>query len=295
MKKMYSRKEDGIASTVGTIFALMIFTSLLSMFMMQVVPVQMKGNEAQHDLKVVSQFSYMRSMMDLLTLTKNSNYTTYVPIKLGAEGITLFASPTYGQLSVFPATNNSSFQLSLNFIDFYGNKIYANSSGSIQILLPNRYYVAEMISYENGAVIRYNIDAKNASFVMEPNIKFQYSESEGGIIISAVLQVIYGLPKSVTGMETRNLGITYVGSSSSSYIPKNQVNITVRSNYTYGHLVLNFTKSWLDYLNRSITAAILGIPDSSVSVSESTAGTLNIKGVVRVNIETVYFEVEIGT
>jgi len=295
MKKMYSRKEDGIASTVGTIFALMIFTSLLSMFMMQVVPVQMKGSEAQHDLKVVSQFSYMRSMMDLLTLTKNSNYTTYVPIKLGAEGITLFASPTYGQLSVFPETTQSNFQLSISFSIEGGDKIYANSSGSIQILLPNRYYVAEMISYENGAVIRYNIDAKNASFVIEPNIKFQYSESEKGIIISAVLQVIYGLPKSVTGMETRNLGITYVGSSSSSYIPENQVNITVRSNYTYGHLVLNFTKSWLDYLYNTLADSVSGTGYSLPSKPSEGDVALSIDNVARVDIEMVYFEVEIGT
>ncbi len=294
MKRVYTRKEDGIASTVGTIFALMIFTALLSMFMMQVVPVQMKGNEAQHDLQVVSQFSYMRSIMDLLSLTKNANYTAYVPIKLGAEGITLFASPTYGQLSVFPSGPNSSFLMSIHFLDDYGNRIYANSSGSIQIFLPNRYYVAEAISYENGAVVRYNLDAKNASFVIEPNIKFQYSESEGGIVISAVLNVIYGLPKSVTGIETRSMGITYVGSSHSSYVPKNrnQVNITVRSNYTYGNLMLNFTEAWLSYLYETLNYSLAGTGITPPLIDNST---LVIYNVARVNIEMVYFDVEIGT
>lgn len=293
MKRMYLRRESGVASTVGAMFALMIFTSLLSMFITQVVPVQMKGNEAQHDLKVISQFSYMRSMMDLLTLTKNSNYTAYVPIKLGAEGITLFASPTYGQLSVFPETTQSNFQLSISFSIDGGDKIYANSSGSIQILLPNKYYVAEVISYENGAIVRYNLDAKNSSFVIEPNIKFQYSEE--GIIISAVLQVIYGERKSITGVETRNIGITYVGSSTSSYIPKSQVNITVRSNYTYGHLQLNFTKAWLDYLYNTLADSVSGTGYSLPSKPSEGDVTLSINNVARVDIEMVYFEVEIGT
>ncbi len=295
MKRIYAKKEEGIASTVGTIFALMIFTSLLSMFMMQVVPVQMKGNEAQHDLKVVSQFSYMRSMADLLTLTRNTNYTAYVPIKLGAEGVTLFASPTYGQLSLFPGDVNSSFLLSIHFLDKFGNRIYANSSGSLQIFLPNRYYVAEAISYENGAIIRYNLDANNASFVIEPNIKFQYSDALGGLVISAVLHVIYGLPKSVTGVETRNIGLTYVGSSSATFEPSNDVNITVRSNYSYGNLNLNFTQAWINYLNESVNGAVFGISGSGVSVRATNNNTtLEISNVVQVNVEIVYFEVEIG-
>ncbi|OYT58589.1 hypothetical protein B6U71_04325 [Euryarchaeota archaeon ex4484_178] len=288
MKRLYRRKEDGIASTVGTIFALMIFTALLSMFMTQVVPVQMKGNEAQHDMQVISQFSYIRSMMDLLALTKNTNYTAYIPIKLGAEGITLFVSPTYGQLAVFPTGNESNFLLSIHFPDVAGNEIYANSSGSIQMFIPNRYYIPEIISLENGAVSRYNFQANNTTFVIEPNIKF--SLSEGRVIISAVLNVLYGTSLTVSGTETRNLGITYVGSASYVYTPKDSVNITVRSEYTYGNMHLNFTKFWLDYINNTLQSSL----GSNVRVEPNGNTTLQIYNVARVNVNFIYYEVEIG-
>lgn len=172
MKRMYDKKEEGIASTVGTIFALMIFMGLLSLFMTQVVPVQMKSNEAEHDLQVLSQLSQMRSIIDMLTLTQDTNYTAYVPIKMGAEGVAIVTSPTYGQLSVYPAQVNSRYILSINFMDTYGNKIYENSSGSLQFICPNRYYVPEIFTYENGAIWRYNFYTNTTVMPVEPNIKF---------------------------------------------------------------------------------------------------------------------------
>ncbi len=173
MKKIYE-KEEGIASTVGTIFALMIFTALLGMFMTQVVPVTMKENEAEHDRQVLSQFSTLRSMIDILTLTKDTNYTAYVPIKMGADGIPFFASPTYGQLSLYPKTaGTSGYSMSLNFTDKYGNDVVRNGSGSVQFIAPNKYYVPEVFEYANGAIMRYNYQVKNAVFAINPNIKFE--------------------------------------------------------------------------------------------------------------------------
>ncbi len=173
MKKVYE-KEEGIASTVGTIFALMIFTALLGMFMTQVVPVTMKGNEAEHDRQVLSQLSNLRSIMDILTLTKDTNYTAYAPIKLGADGIPFFASPTYGQLSLYPSTPPvSKFMMSFKFTDKFGNVIYRNSSGSLQFISPNKYYAAEVFEYANGGILRYNYQSKTAVYAIYPNIKFQ--------------------------------------------------------------------------------------------------------------------------
>ncbi|NPA75005.1 MAG: LamG domain-containing protein [Euryarchaeota archaeon] len=173
MKRIYNKKEEGIASTVGTIFALMIFTALLGMFMTQVVPVTMKQNEAEHDIQVLSQFAQMRSMIDILSLTRNTNYTAYVPIKLGADGIPFFASPTYGQLSLYPSQINPNYQMDLQFLDKFGNNIYRNASGSIQFIAPNKYYVPEIFEYANGGIMRYNFQTKNSVFPVTPSIRFE--------------------------------------------------------------------------------------------------------------------------
>ncbi len=172
MKKVYE-KEEGIASTVGTIFALMIFTALLGMFMTQVVPVTMKENEAEHDRQVLSQLSTLRSTMDILTLTKDTNYTAYVPLKMGADGVPFFASPTYGQLSLYPTTPPvSKYMLKFNFTDKFGNSIVRSSAGSLQFISPNKYYVPEVFEYANGAIMRYNYQSKSAVFAINPNMRF---------------------------------------------------------------------------------------------------------------------------
>ncbi len=173
MNKIYNKKEEGIASVVGTIFALMIFTALLGMFMTQVVPVTMKENEAQHDIEVLSQLAQMRSMIDILTMTKDTNYTAYAPIKLGAVGIPFFASPTYGQLSLYPSQQSPNYQMDMKFTDKFGNIIYRNSTGSLQFIAPNKYYVPEVFEYANGALIRYNYLSKSGIFSINPNIKFE--------------------------------------------------------------------------------------------------------------------------
>ncbi len=173
MRKIYRRKEEGIASTVGTIFALMIFTALLGMFMTQVVPVTMKDNEARHDAEVLSQLSQLRSEVDILTLTRDTNYTAYVPVKLGADGVPLFASPTYGQLSLYPSKLSSNYVMNVSFTDKYGNLISRGASGSLQFIAPNKYYVPELFEYANGAILRYNFNAKKAVFAINPNVRFQ--------------------------------------------------------------------------------------------------------------------------
>ena len=173
MKKIYKRKEEGIASTVGTIFALMIFTALLGMFMTQVVPVTMKDNEARHDTEVLSQLSQLRSEVDILTLTRDTNYTAYAPIKLGAEGVPLFASPTYGQLSLYPSKLSQNYVMNVSFTDRYGNEISKKASGSLQFISPNKYYVPELFEYANGALLRYNFNSNSSIFSINPNIRFQ--------------------------------------------------------------------------------------------------------------------------
>ncbi len=284
MKRIYNKKEEGIASTVGTIFALMIFTALLSMFVTQFVPVTMKSNEAQHDLYVLSQFSQLRSTMDILTLTKNTNYTAYVPIKLGADGIPLFASPTYGQLSLYPSQISSNYLMSLKFSDEYGNNITRNASGSIQFISPNKYYIPEIFNYENGAVLRYNYQSKNAIFSIYPNMKI--SNVSGNLSIAVTLQSIFGNPNSVTGTETRALAISLQGEGDEKYeLGGGNLTITINDDYNFGHLDLNFTSYWISYITD-----VLNSTNANYTVS---GDNINIYHVGDVSLKMVYIEVEI--
>ena len=289
MKKVHGNYEEGIASTVGTIFALMIFTALLSMFIVQVVPVQIKQNEAEHDMAVLSQFSQMRSMVDMMVLTKDTSYTAYVPIKLGANGVAIVSSPTYGQLSFFPTGQNSTFRMGVEFTDAYGNDIYENSSGSLQFIAPNRYYVPEAFSYENGAILRYNFDSKNALVVVKPSFKVEPMGS--GVNLSFTLQKLFGAPVTVAGVETRSVGISLEGISNFTYnAGGNDVVIRVNSNYTYGSMYINLTSSWISALQSVLNESGL-IRGTDYDVSSTS---ITIHNVYNVDLRMVYLNVEIG-
>ncbi len=299
MKKI-RRKEEGIASTVGTIFALMIFTSLLSMFMVQVVPVQIKENEAEHDMQVLSQLSQLRSVVDILTITKNTNYTSYVPIKLGAPGVPVVASPTYGQLSVYPAGLNSTYNMNISFVDNYSNNISLLSQGSIQFTAPNRYYVPETFSYENGAIIRYNFYAKNAIMPIKPNMKFQ--NVSGHVNVSMTLENIYGPPLTVTGVETRSLGITLQGVYTQTYFlgGNHNVTLTINDTYYYGLMPLNFTEYWIQSISNILNeSGVIYSPSSLQNANYPyytiSGNKIHIYNVWNIEVTMVYIEVEVSS
>ena len=58
--------NEGVASTVGTIMALMVFLAFLSMFTSQYVPVWMEENEASHMNVVYSQFANLKQSVAVL-------------------------------------------------------------------------------------------------------------------------------------------------------------------------------------------------------------------------------------
>jgi len=289
MRRIYRRKEEGIASTVGTIFALMIFTALLSMFMVQVVPVQIKDNEAEHDMHVLSQFSQLRSIVDILTLTKNTNYTAYIPIKLGAAGVPLVASDTYGQLSVYPTGINSTYLMSVEFTDSYGTFISQNASGSLQFIAPNRYYVPEMFAYENGAVVRYNYYSQNAIMPIEPNMKFVLSST--GVNVSLTLQQIYGYPITITGADTRSIGISLEGLETQTYNVGGNITIRIYDNYTYGSSYINLTKFWIHTIQSMLNYSGL-IENTDYTI---VGNAIILHNVYNVEIKMVYLNVVVGS
>jgi len=231
MRKVKPIKEEkGIAATIGTLFALMIFTTLLSMFTAQYIPAHMKTVEYQHDMYILEKFSDIRSMIDMLILTENTNFTSYFAIKLGTDSVPVFSSPTLGRISMNPYTgeNSSSFALNLTFYQRgLTTPTYLICGGEFSFLAPNRYYVAETISLQNGAIIRYNWNAKNASLIVGPHFIVKGNKTD--VQISIILQTIYGPPQSITGIETKGFQITLIGVEKTvAYIDENNRNVTIK-------------------------------------------------------------------
>ena len=103
------RDESGVASTVGTIMALLVFLTFLSLIVNQYVPVWMKEAEAAHMSSAFGQMAALKGNVDLqiLSATTAENaglpyipVTTFAPVTLGVDGIPIFTSPTIGELGL---------------------------------------------------------------------------------------------------------------------------------------------------------------------------------------------------
>lgn len=153
--------EEGVASTVGTIMALLVVLTLLTLVVNQYVPVWGKENEAAHEATVYGQFGALKGTVDTQIIAARSAMlagSTFIPtesytaIQLGTEGLPVFSGPTIGQLtgSGDGALWSVQFQYA---IDSNVYSVRQSGGGNIVLDVHNRYHVPYSLAYEGGAVI----------------------------------------------------------------------------------------------------------------------------------------------
>jgi hypothetical protein len=304
MKAVYQKKEEGIAAVIGTLFALMIMTSLLTMFMTQYVPVYTKAIESEHNRNVLGQFSYMRSLIDTLILTNNVNYTAYVTLTLGVEGIPIFSTPSYGFLDVDsyvsddPNDYENIHSLKINFTSNNGYDYSLSSGGNLDLYLHNHEYTEERIIYENGAVMRHNTAPSLLSptvFIAEPHLNLNRYDSGGNTYLkidNLVLQTLYGPVESLSGVDTKGIEFTLSGMDSETYTMNNTVNnvtFTIKSNYWV---------AWCNWLENKTYEAVGDLSYIDINTlyyrnGVAVGGTITLKHVYSAEITEAYIQMDI--
>src|SRR3989338_5831958 len=90
------KDERCVASTVGTIMALLVFLTFLSLIVNQYVPVWMKDSEAAHMNGAIGQFGGLKGTIDLQVLAAQMAASigehygpveAATPITLGLDGV----------------------------------------------------------------------------------------------------------------------------------------------------------------------------------------------------------------
>ncbi len=168
MKQLRRLREDesGVASTVGTIMALLVFLTFMSMIVNQYVPVWMKDSEAAHMSGAFGQFGTFKGNVDLQMLAaqmaQNAGVhyipiTTYTAVTLGVDGVPIFAGSTVGDLNAYSQLSPWTTQFRYN-IRGVSTSVNESSSGRINLEVYNRYYIRQSIIYENGAVVQWQGD-----------------------------------------------------------------------------------------------------------------------------------------
>lgn len=282
LKRTLRRDDEGVASTVGTIMALLVFLTFLSLIVNQYVPVWMKDSEAAHMSGALGQFGGFKGSVDLQVLAAQiardagSHYipvTTSNAITLGTDGVPIFAAPTLGEMAVVPDAAAWTVEF---YYDIRGVPTFVEeaSSGAISLSVQNRYYIPQRMIYENGAVIRWQADGQ---VIRAPPV-FEAVRLNGSLDMSFQLISLYGRD-SVSGTTTEVVNAKVFGLDRQDYV---DITSTLWINHTSAYGV-----AWYQFFNNTLSKA-LGLTSGTFVSVQSPQQVLLLEFTARQGIEDVY-------
>jgi len=237
--------------------ALMVFLTIITMFTNTYIPIWMKENEKTHMDEVLTQFSEMKSKVDVLIVnaqvTQRPTIDMYQPVTLGSKAVPVFSSATVGYMSLKPAGTYDT-GVNVTFHHEYLTTVKTVSvtgGGAVEFYAPNRYYVAQWFNYENGALMVF----QDEGMVMRATPSLVFSLNGDGTVNFQFDQVdIIGSNDTIAGQGNAGVNIDLIYHDSQVYDVCNAAG-TVDS----GQLVLKFTTkyntAWEDYINDTAEAA----------------------------------------
>jgi hypothetical protein len=276
------KDEEGVASTVGTIMALLVFLTFLSLIVNQYVPVWMKDSESAHMNGVLGQFGNMKGSVDLQVLgaqIAQDAGTHYIPITtasavtLGVDGVPIFSAPTVGEMTLNP--NAAPWTVAF-FYDIRGvsTRVDEFSSGTMELNVGNRYFVPQRIAYENGGVIRSQADGQ----VVRAPPTFEAVPLNSTLDVSFQLITLYG-SGSVSGTSTEVVNTKLFGLDRQDYT---DIRSTIWINHTSSYGV-----AWYQFFNGTL-AKNLVITTGTFATVETPERVLLLEFTARRSGENVY-------
>ncbi|HNX47667.1 MAG TPA: hypothetical protein PKM11_03825 [Methanomassiliicoccales archaeon] len=244
--KFIKKDREGVASTIGTIMALLVFLTLIAMFTNTYIPVWMKENERDHMDQVLSQFGDLKGKIDTLIVnaqvTQRPTINMFQPLSLGSDSVPVFTSPTGGFLYLKPmGTYDTGVTVGFNYN--YSNsliKVNEEGGGCVEYYAPNRYFVQQWYGYENGALMVYQKDG--VAMRASPSLVFiKNSDSTVNLQFDQVDMI--GSNESVSGMGTAGIVIDLIYHDSQTYVVSGATG--AESN---GPVVLKFTTRYVSAL-----------------------------------------------
>jgi hypothetical protein len=289
--------DNGVAATIGTIMALLVFLAMMGIFTNQFVPVWMSDNESSHMSTAIEQFMNLKSSIDVSI----SNYPNsliapspiYVPITLSSAGIPVFAGPTAGILTLLPDMLSSKTNFNLSYVwTTDGVRAYTidarndgHTGGYLELYCPNRYFVEQKMVYEAGAVI---LNQSDGEFILAGP---QFSVNNVGLVGSPNLVVkltqvsIEGTNKTIGGTGSKGVTAEMRFADSVAYLN----NFTNNSDDLSITILSKHGIAWKNYFNRTLVAA--GLVNNTnyliTSVLHTAANSQNNYYTVTVTIHNV--------
>jgi len=263
--------EEGVAATVGTIMALLVFLTFMGLFTNQFVPVWMSDNESTHMSTAIQQFVTLKSQIDIsISHTANTRVAptpVFVPITLSASGIPVFAGPTAGVLGFSPEAIGT--RPSLNITYTYKSNTsgteytYALNStndghtgGDLDLYCPNRYYVEQHLTYEAGAIILNQTDGEFIIAGPQILIRNMGTAATPNLVMMLTQISLEGTNKTVGGVGSKGVNADLVYAETKTY--ENAYGEDGDQATLGDDVVLQVTSehgiAWENYFNRTFTS-----------------------------------------
>ncbi|MFP4000892.1 MAG: hypothetical protein ACLFSM_01520 [Thermoplasmata archaeon] len=266
LKRKMDKNEKGVATTVGTIMALLIFLSILSLITQQYVPVWMEDNESYHMDEVKGQFADIKGGVDSLVINDMTDYPRYSSVNLGTEGVPMFSGASPGRLSFNPrwSDSNPNKGMYLNFTDTESNEwVTFRSSGNLSYHAINREFEDQTLVYEHGALILEQSDGEIMR--ARPHISVEEVET-GEYEVSITLYHLIGDSRELYG--TSQVGVTTELVSIFSNTYSNVTNLNWNLTTAYPELWQGYIGNEIDALNLSTSGNTVGIFNSVDNITE---------------------------
>jgi hypothetical protein len=271
----WRREEDGVASSIGTMLAILVLLALLTMFTTSWAPEWTRGKEAEHMRHVESQMSNLKATIDSLSLSGNTHAVVSSPITLGSQGVPLFSSESTGTVSLLSSVSTS-FN-TFNVTNSTG-RFERVAYGSIVYESQNTEFINQDFFYECGAIIV----SQEGGYVVNVGPSIIIQNVSGEIELSFILISIYSDGNSYTSTGTVGIQCRLVNEKIAT------TNTWPGKETIYVNITSPAYSAWFDYFGRAITKNGVGSDDYDMSVDESKSMvSVEFRNVVRVTADYV--------
>lgn len=240
-----------MASTVGTIMALLVFLAFMALITNNYVPAWMLDNERSHMNQAIDQFGELKgkvdSMINQQRVTGDNSMKMYAPMTMGAAGVPIFASPTVGLLSYMPqGANTTGLNVRFTYVTSSNAQIPVDvtGGGKVELYVPNRYYVQQWVGYENGAIIVKQTDGE--AIRAFPNLDIS---KVGNRVSVAFTEIdLIGTNQSLTGSDSVGFSLDLIYIDAQTYTAGGDLkwHLTITTTYP---------ESWYKYFQETLAAS----------------------------------------
>lgn len=288
----FHKSESAVSSVVAAVLLLGIIVSIITVINVSYIPEWRTGSEQAHMDEVFFDMSNLKSHIDILSATVDSQPSGFVsinvPIRTGGGSIPV-VSP--GRSSGMLSINMNEFSMRTAASDpvlSFSSGTFLEDLGSVTYRSDNSNFVDQEYEYENGALIL--VQDELSLMRQSPSLEIRRTDNDTNITLDINAVQIRGPVRSVSSNSMEEVNIRY-NSSGTLYAGENlftEFSLTIETEHP---------PAWKAFLERAADGAGLETTEYSLS-SNSSAVMLSLTGApgedIKANIRKDVFDVSLN-